>query len=58
MGTVVKILILSFLLSGAIKYGLPLILRLDQLSLLDRDRLALLLLTGIPGLFLFYLWRR
>ncbi|MFN3362195.1 MAG: hypothetical protein ACK421_12350 [Pseudanabaenaceae cyanobacterium] len=58
MDTIVKILLLSVGLSVAIKYGLPWVVDWQGLSLLERDRVAMLLLVGIPGLFLAYLWRR
>lgn len=56
MTTIVKILVLSLVISVLIKYVLPIGLDLDQLSRIDRDRVAILLLTLIPALFLGSLW--
>ncbi len=57
MATVSKILVLSLIVSVLIKYVLPIGLDLDNFSPIDRQRIAILILTIIPGVFLGYLWK-
>jgi hypothetical protein len=54
--TIGKILLLSVAIAALIKYGLPFWLDLDSLTTIDRERIAILLLGIIPGIFLSYLW--
>jgi len=56
INTIGKILLLSVAIAALIKYGLPLWLDLDNLTTIERERIAILLLTVIPGIFLSYLW--
>lgn len=57
INTIVKIWVLSGAISVLLKYGLPLWLDLEKFSPLERQGIAILLLTVIPGIFLSYLWR-
>lgn len=57
MTTILKILVLSLVISVLLKYGLPQGLNLDSFSPIERQRIAILILTVIPGVFLGFLWR-
>jgi uncharacterized membrane protein len=57
MATVSKILVLSLIISVLIKYVLPIGLDLDNFSPIERQRIAILILTFVPGIFLVFLWK-